>query len=176
MQFPALLIETISADNVIANTSKLEHMLYGATSIQEIVERIDSVLTYASSTQTGLLTAKDKMLLDWLGLNASEKIHVYNNEEESGSAPITDIVIATSDGMTLHRNLPNQVRVGIKPHFDSLQTEGGKVSATHSDKTIHFGNTSTSEVVVDNGTVFVDSSKTLHQSLVYALVFGVQNR
>lgn len=171
--FPSFSLEQYSSEFLLVKQSSLYNLLNGVTTVQQALEILDSKLVEASESTGGLMSQSDKALLDWLGINASEKIYVYSNQEEAGIDPTTKIVIADNEGLTFLRESSEKVRIGLRPFYDKVMgSDDSATSATIDDKNLKFGATKTTDVIVVNNKVYVDATKTLQAAFMLAIIFG----
>lgn len=171
--FPPFLLEQYSSEFLLVKQSEFYNLLSGVTTVQEALEVLDSKLIPATSATTGLLSHQDKVLLDWLGLNASEKIYVYSHQEEAGTSPVTRIIVEDNEGLDFFRENEKTVRIGLKPFYNKvIGSDETFVEAQVDNKTITFGSTKTTDVLISNNKIYVDATKAIHTAFLYSIIFG----
>lgn len=168
-----LIIETHQSQFVLIDKSELYNLLKNSSNLQEAIQTLDSKLVPVTKYNDGLATQEDKVVLDYLAQNASGKVYVYSNQEEANQNPITRIIIADNEGLTIEKPSQDTARIGIKPFFNSAELEdGSKINATSNDKVLSFCNTETADIIIKNGRLAVDATKTKQYALAMSLVFG----
>lgn len=171
--YTPLLLEKYRADYSLVRSSALFHSLRGVATVQQALEILDNLLVPATHYDEGLMSKADKALLDWLDLNASEKIYVYSNQEEGLIDPVTRIIVADNEGLSYNKVDYHTVRIGMQPFISSAKGSDGKtVAAKVDNKTLEFGSTDTTDVLVQGDKLFVDATKAVNTAFLYSLIFG----
>lgn len=168
---PAIIEETQSKF-ILVDQSQLINLLRTASDLQEAIQIIDSSLIPVTKYNDGLLTSLDKTILDYLAVNASDKMYVYSNQEQGLINPVNRIIIADNEGLSIQYPDTNTARIGMSPFYNKIFTDNGNISPTVDNKSISFSNSDTVDVLITDGKIQLDATKTKQYALAMSLVFG----
>lgn len=166
------IIEQSQSKFVLINQDSLYNLLSTAENLEDAIKILDQSLVPVTKFNDGLATREDKTIIDYLATNASDKIYVYSNQEEAFVSPTTRIVIADNEGLTIQYPNSNTARIGLSPHFNELITPDGIVAPTVDNKSIEFINSDTVDVLIADGKIQIDATKTKEYALAMSLVLG----
>lgn len=166
------IIDQSQSQFVLIDKSKLFALLRDADNLQEAIDILDHSLVPVTKFNDGLSTKEDKAIIDYLAVNASDKIYVYSNQEQGLLSPTTRIIVADNEGLTIQYPTPDTARVGLSPHFNHVKTVDGDLNPSNENKSIEFSNSDTADVKMSNGKIYVDATKTKDYATSMAIVLG----